>query len=1122
MTALTAPEQILLRAGNHKASLFLSIHKPATVFTALVAGAHALGARAIVYDGDMGEADVLPGMTLWVGSLDTLKDVGVARVRSINTTTNTITTSENSLVWGDDQFLRIKREWALWPIYPRFTAAGEFFKDYDVAYTDENTYLKPVATMGPPRAAFDDGSKTVFNFLNSGSYGMGGATIASRTFAATGPGSYAWATVGGDRVLTITGAQRLTDATWVSLTVTDSNGKTQVTYRPVFCYDRTGTYAPISDFRLDSLSGDWERGGWSARITAYAGCTTEDIPDGTLILLWHEATYGSTAQFIGGEYTHAKNILFAGYVRGETITQDWNTGTVSFEATTIDGLLRRSMMFSVPLRQIEGTQDRWYELAGPTVAEAVHHYWRWHSTLFEMTDVFLPTSNTLRAEIIEDFARGDLYSEVDNFTRQYGIFAHVCCNKIGQVHVAEDAQMLDTAPRAALTTVSTLTTADRREALTIIEQPQPRAGLVHVSGFGYPRTPLIAKAPGDAPLDFGAGVVQIERQILQNQGQANIIAGRVLATMNNPYPEVRAAFAGHYLGALDVVPQEWWTLSLNAGDTPRGLVWTNKRLIARNVTASYDPAAGSILADAVFETEAEGEDGIPGDYPITPPTDPPAPPPPVVPPAPPSVSGRLVTFDNTLGHYNQNVSGAWEERNDGVTLEIDTFGAFDPWWPVTQGSTDIEDAILWRCQVGAIYRSTDCGRNWIAVTGMGDPSNDWADSPAPTFAASEVVMLSDNIYRSGERYFLVRWANGAGDWRGWVLKSEGDGAGAWTWQPMTTAIAGELVTNGTFDTDIDGWLPTDGCSWSASTALQMERRALSATYTVQTITVIEAGDYVITATFYRNAGYASTTELLIDDVARLSWGTLDEGVKSTTVTLTADDHTIKIYCAYQTPQVYYGWWDNISVPYGVATYEPGYPIWMDTDTADGAYLYVTVWEIDGFYVKKIATSDLSIVATASLGACTIEEVLDGTYVAYPRVQEFSPSIVYVYGKMPGGIHLEVSNDAGGSFSEYTDLIPDGDHTAGAFLVGHDGTLWAIENTGGVPVLWKRSGSDWVEQSALLLTSDVPPDGLTIIPSSGTIALASATNVVRSNDAGASWADQAYPASGDIRSLLFIA
>ncbi|MGQ9768512.1 MAG: hypothetical protein ACUVSS_14640, partial [Anaerolineae bacterium] len=746
MTALSSYEKSLLRAGGHKATLYLSVLKPQTVFTARVnMTSPPRGARSIVYDDDTGAANVRAGMTLWVGSTAGACDVGRVRVRAINTNTNTLIVSENNLIWADNQYLTVKRNWELWPVFPRFDAAGNFYKDYDISYTNQNAHLGPIALLGPPRAGFDDGSETTFFFSSQCGYGLGGATIVSAAWDVVGPGSYTWTTNGEDRVLTISGPQRFDDAHWVTLTVTDSNGKTQTTRRPVFCHTRTGPHAPMTDFTLESLTGDWERGGWTARLRVYSGATIDDFPDGTLIVLWHEAIYGSTPQFIGGNDPHAKNVLFAGYVRGETVTQDWNAGDVVFEATTIDGLLRRSLMFSVPIESVTGALDKWYELAGPTVAEAIYHYWRWQSTLFDIADVYLPTANTLRAAAIDDFVRGDLYSPVDTFAREHGIFAHVCCNKLGQVYVAEDAQVLPDARRDALTVVSDITPADRRGEITIVCQPEPRVAMVHLTGVAYPGTPIVSKAPGDAPLDIGAQVVHVERQILANQTQANALAGRVLAALNNPYPEVRIQFAGHYLGALDIVPQEWWTLSLAATDTPRGIVWDNKRLLCRNVTASYDPAAGSVLVDAVFEPEAEGPPGVNGDYPTTPPQqDHIEPPPPPIPPTPPALaSGRLATFDHSIGHLNQTTSGTWQVRNAGATV-ADNQGGFDPHWPTVQNSTDIEDAILWRVQTGHIYRSTNCGRSWSEVTGMGNPPNSWNDDPAPVFSSCDVVMGTPN------------------------------------------------------------------------------------------------------------------------------------------------------------------------------------------------------------------------------------------------------------------------------------------------------------------------------------------------------------------------------------------
>jgi hypothetical protein len=195
----------------------------------------------------------------------------------------------------------------------------------------------------------------------------------------------------------------------------------------------------------------------------------------------------------------------------------------------------------------------------------VHHLWKYHSTLFEIADVLLPVAdNALGLKACDDFARGDLYHQADGFARLHGIFAHACCTKYGRLYLEEDVQMLDDTRRAAKTIVSDIAAADRRETIVLQRRPEKRAGMAHLSGFsfdGVKATAIIAKAPGDAPEDVGASILDYERQVLDDQAQANEVAGRALAAANNTFPEIRIPFAGHYLGVLDVVPQEWYTLA---------------------------------------------------------------------------------------------------------------------------------------------------------------------------------------------------------------------------------------------------------------------------------------------------------------------------------------------------------------------------------------------------------------------------------------------------------------------------------------------------------------------------------------------------------------------------------
>jgi hypothetical protein len=61
---------------------------------------------------------------------------------------------------------------------------------------------------------------------------------------------------------------------------------------------------------------------------------------------------------------------------------------------------------------------------------------------------------------------------------------------------------------------------------------------------------------------------------------------------------------------IDVVPNQYITLSISAGDTPLGIVWTTKRLIPRSVTYQRDAKTGAFTADLDCEAEAIGITGV--------------------------------------------------------------------------------------------------------------------------------------------------------------------------------------------------------------------------------------------------------------------------------------------------------------------------------------------------------------------------------------------------------------------------------------------------------------------------------------------------------------------------------
>lgn len=608
MPALTAQELIYLRSTHpHKIIPYLSVLVPSTVYCGTVDGAHDKGAREItVVDVSGNIANIEEGMTVYVGTA--CGDYSISKRRFRSRAGQVLTLDENSVEWQAGDFITVMKTWELWPAFPRIDPTTYvFYKDYDVTYVDQNEEPPPVAIAGCHKAGFLESGTIIFTLDASDSYAIAsGASISTYLWECDG-GAIANANIA-ETTIQFNAAGTYT----LKLTVTDDNGKSQVTRRVIFVHDRTGSDAPYLDFVVDTIHGSWESGGWDMSISILGDADFDDFPEGTLVVLWAETWYGSTEVSIGP----AGNILFAGYIREESVRKELDTGNISFQADTIHKLLDNTKQFSVSL-EYNSSPTTWYQYANLTVARAVHHLWRWHSTLFGIVDVLLPVGDTTLLYAVDDFEDGTLYSMVETFAREHGIFAHICCTKCGQVHLEIEANILEDADRAGLATTFTMIDSDRYAEDTdveIVRDPIERVSYIMVSGTSYDGTtsaPICAHAPGDAPNPHG-DVVTFDRLVLDDQADANYIAGKLLKIANNEIIEIRIPLAGNYFQAIDLVPQEFIVLNLAAGDTKRGVVLSDAKYIPRDVSANLFMADGTILPTLVLEPEIV--DGVDGEF----------------------------------------------------------------------------------------------------------------------------------------------------------------------------------------------------------------------------------------------------------------------------------------------------------------------------------------------------------------------------------------------------------------------------------------------------------------------------------------------------------------------------
>jgi len=248
--------------------------------------------------------------------------------------------------------------------------------------------------------------------------------------------------------------------------------------------------------------------------------------------------------------------------------------------------------------------------------------------------------------------------------------------------------------------------------------------IVDFEGMAYDGTtvtPVISIAPGEAPAYMGSPKPS-KRHILDPTGdwqtKANLLAGLKYAELANEFPNISFPCMGDY-SVTDIVPREYFTLTLLAADTKRGIVWTAQRFIVQQMEERYDHEAGACAVSFTLAKSTLGTAGVTGDYPPTEPPDPPDNPP--SPPTPPPAPGfgdwvkKVYVLTGSKGvFYTENfvtdVSSpvgvpTWTTVNTGLDLAKSGLGfRGDPFDPEGRQYCLMSDALY-----------TRTGGNWTSI-----------------------------------------------------------------------------------------------------------------------------------------------------------------------------------------------------------------------------------------------------------------------------------------------------------------------------------------------------------------------------------------------------------------------
>lgn len=619
--AATSPELARQRMDGQWSTVAAVIVNPPAVYTARVNGAPGTTDQlaAITYDGGAGTlADVLPGMTIFVGSTAGAYDKGQGRIRKAPSSTIFYIGTESEIAVADNDFLTVVDEFGLWQKRV-VVAGGVIYMDEDVVYAGQNASRLPVVVMGGPCVLEIPPGLTsvVATFDASGSWVPGGG---AKTYAWVAPGSASSSGMStAIPLITYNAAGRYR----VSCTVT-IGGVSNTRYEYVYVLD--ATHPPATQFQFRALTGSKGPGySFSMAMLAEAGLAT--VRDRAQVILFSRDHYGGTPGSMG--YAAGReNILAIGWIDGESIVWSPELSLVTFNVASASAWLDRVTAYPQGLEDVTTAPAKWDQYNVLTVTAMLWHLLTWRSTVAQAIDCIAEISSTRAVEL--SAAATSLWEQIGIVAGQK-LLAAPATDHLGRLFVLIDSQFR--ADRSGVAEVMTLTKADWIPPITFNRAVVPTASMVDLNGFsfdGVTADSLFSLSPGRMWGHFGR-VLPAQSLLLDNQGQANTLAGLVAGQANNEIPSLTVKLAGNYR-LLDVAPDCYVKLTLAAADTPRGIAFTNRRFIVRRISWAYDSATGVLLPTVDLEAETFADIGVTGDSP-------PVEPPPVGPPAPTCAAG---------------------------------------------------------------------------------------------------------------------------------------------------------------------------------------------------------------------------------------------------------------------------------------------------------------------------------------------------------------------------------------------------------------------------------------------------------------------------------------------------
>lgn len=528
--------------------------------------------------------------------------------------------SDIRLGYGENQYVTVYAHRPLWSVLPRL-ANKVFYKQHDLAYSDQGSSPAPVCNIGQHRQAWlglTDGvedTTTQLTFSAANSFAWGSKTLSGYAWVVEDYEGGASSFVGGSTTEDVT-IEFSAGFYIVSCTLTDSASKTHTASRYVWVNDRAGNYPSFGDTYAFTIGSDaQDRIGRRVGLTIHGDVTTDELYPGQFFLLSEAAYYNR--ETLTDDTVRVRS--FAGYAPDVNTTRELKTGRIELALDSPMHYARRLGAASQYIIE-KASPANWTEFTSALShpAGALWYLFQHHApAFFAMHDyVFDAGVATLRRQVFKFDGATSIGSQVDKL-QDMGL--GVAGSKSdGTTAFRSNALYMDNDDRNNLDILFTWNETDIQPPLTMPVNFTMPSGVVRGYAFSYAggsaATPFASRAPG-ATQGQGAGQSDFTFTVTASEGQTRVneVTGHRFAIENGR----TQPFTTKPLGNMDIVePVEvstWNVINVPATYDPLGVGLSNVRVIPIRVTRQWKLSERGSIVKAVeieWQRETFGQPGI--------------------------------------------------------------------------------------------------------------------------------------------------------------------------------------------------------------------------------------------------------------------------------------------------------------------------------------------------------------------------------------------------------------------------------------------------------------------------------------------------------------------------------